>query len=81
MERSFKEGKGRVEGKNIHASLFTTVEFGDHLGQKSQTMKNKAENLSETELSIRTVEANKINSNKPPKLCNIHPRVQKPLWH
>lgn len=50
-------------------------------GQKSQTMKNEddAEDVSQTELSIRTtVEANKINSNKSPRLDNIHPRVQKP---
>lgn len=76
MEGSFKEGKGRAGGEKIsvHPSS-SQPNLGGKCGLKSQTMKNKAENLSETELSIRTMEAKKIKSNKPPRLCSIHPRV------
>lgn len=44
--------------------------------QKSQTVRNRTEDLYQTKLSDRrNVETSKINSNKSPRLHKIQPRV------
>lgn len=69
----------REKKKSVHpSSSWRNLGCEGPQGQKSQTMKNSAEDLSQNELSIRTVEVNKINRNKSPRLDNIHPGVQKP---